>query len=83
MLSANLLDLLIKVFVGIKNDLFIDHRAILSGQVSVKSQEMLVGFLAPAIFSALWVIIATIAHSKNGDYKAPPGMLYMQDQAEL
>lgn len=30
-----------------------------------------------------WVMITIISHSKDGEYDAPPGMLYMQEKAEL
>ena len=39
--------------------------------------------MIPAIFLLFWIVISIIAYQKNGDYDAPPGMLYMQDKAEL
>lgn len=40
-------------------------------------------FMIPAILSIFWIIISVIAYQKDGEYDAPPGMLYMQDKAEL
>lgn len=39
--------------------------------------------MIPAILSIFWIIISVIAYQKDGEYDAPPGMLYMQDKAEL
>lgn len=39
--------------------------------------------MIPAAFLLFWIVISVIAYQKDGDYDAPPGMLYMQDKAEL
>ena len=70
MVSANLLNMLLRFFVGIKDDLFIDHRA-------------LKNVLVPVIFAMLWIMVCILAYGKKGEYGAPPGMLYMQDRAEF
>ena len=31
----------------------------------------------------MWLVICYVAYIKNGDYGAPPGMLYMQYKQEL
>lgn len=38
--------------------------------------------MVPLIFLNLWIAIAIFAYSKDGEYDAPPGMLYMQSKAE-
>lgn len=70
MANAHLLNMLLKLFVGIKSNLFINQSALQS-------------FLIPTVLLLLWIIIGFIGYQKDGDYDAPPGMLYMQDKAEL
>ena len=39
-------------------------------------------FLVPIIFCSLWIIIGFIAYCKKGEYGAPWGLLYMQQEEE-
>jgi hypothetical protein len=64
MLTENILNAFLKLAVGIKL-LFVDKRT-------------LGNMLLPVFFAVLWSIIATIACNADGNYNAPPGMLYMQ-----
>ena len=36
----------------------------------------------PIAFASVWCIICFMACQKDGDYNAPPGMLYMQQEDE-
>ena len=36
----------------------------------------------PSIYAMLWMAIGLVGYMKNGEYGAPPGMLYMQDKHE-
>jgi hypothetical protein len=47
--------------------------------VDMASRE---NFFAPTIFASIWVIIGVIAYRKNGEYGAPWGLLYMQQEEE-
>jgi len=75
MLTENILNLIIRFFVGLKFMLIsIDEKA------SIKS---IVYMLIPILFASLWTFICCKALKKDGDYGAPPGQMYMQSQAEL
>jgi len=63
MLTENILNAFLRLVVGIKV-LFVDKRT-------------LGNMLLPVLFAALWSIIATISCNADGNYNAPPGMLYM------
>ena len=39
--------------------------------------------IIPIIFATLWTIICCKARKQDGDYGAPPGMMYNQQKAEL
>ena len=68
MLSENVLNCILRFFVGLKL-LFFE-------KMSLKN------FLVPAIFGVAWIIIVILAYQKNGEYGAPRGLLYLQDQDE-
>ena len=34
-------------------------------------------FVIPVLFGIVWAVVLYLARKKNGDYGAPPGMLYM------
>ena len=59
---------ILRLFVGLKM-MFVD----------IASRE---NFFAPTIFASLWIIIGSIAYRKNGEYGAPWGLLYMQQEEE-
>ena len=44
---------------------------------------ILKNFMVPLMFVCLWIAICYVAYCKNGDYGAPPGMLYMQYCQEI
>lgn len=44
---------------------------------------LLKNFMLPLMFVVMWVAIWYVAYCKNGDYGAPPGMLYMQYCQEI
>jgi hypothetical protein len=70
MLTENILNLIIRFFVGLKFMLIsIDEKA------SIKS---IVYMLIPILFASLWTFICCKALKKDGDYGAPPGLMYMQ-----
>lgn len=58
----------LRLFVGLKI-MFVDFA----------SRENL---LVPSIFASLWVILGIIAYRKKGEYGAPWGLLYMQQEEE-
>jgi len=64
MANAYLLNMLLKLFVGIKQNLF-------------SNKEALYSFLAPGVLLLCWIVIGIMAYYKDGEYEAPPGMLYM------
>jgi len=68
MFAQNILVGILRLFVGLKI-MFVD----------MASRE---NFLAPTIFATIWVIIGVIAYRKNGEYGAPWGLLYMQQEQE-
>ena len=68
MLTENILNAFLRLVVGVKV-LFIDKRT-------------LGNMLLPVFFAVLWSMIATIACNADGNYNAPPGMLYMQQENE-
>ena len=68
MLSQNILVGILRLFVGLKI-MFVD----------MASRE---NFFAPTILATLWIIIGVIAYRKNGEYGAPWGLLYMQQEEE-
>lgn len=44
---------------------------------------LLKNFMLPLMFVCMWMAICYVAYCKNGDYGAPPGMLYMQYCQEI
>ena len=66
MIAENLLNFILRYAVGVKFLFFKD----------VMIQETLV----PAIFAFVWFVILAIAYSKDGEYKAPQSLFYMQKQ---
>lgn len=44
---------------------------------------LLKNFMLPLMFVCMWMAIWYVAYCKNGDYGAPPGMLYMQYCQEI
>lgn len=64
MANAYFLNMLLKLFVGIKQNMF-------------NSNSSLQSFLIPAVFLLLWIVVGIIASNRDGEYDAPPGMLYM------
>lgn len=69
MMSENALNCLLKFAVGVKH-IFL-------------SLSLLTNLILPSVFFALWIGVFAIAYAKNGEYQAPPGMLYMQQEEEL
>ena len=65
MLSENVLNFILRFFVGLKLLFF--------------EKMSLRNFLVPAIFGFVWAIVAYIAYNKNGDYGAPKGLMFMQE----
>jgi len=39
-------------------------------------------FIIPILFASLWIILGVIAYRKKGEYGAPWGLLYMQQEEE-
>lgn len=68
MFTQNILVAFLRLFVGLKI-MFVDFA----------SRE---NFLVPMIFSSLWIILGIIAYRKKGEYGAPWGLLYMQQEEE-
>lgn len=68
MLSENILNCILRFFVGIKLLFF--------------EKMTLKNFLVPAIFASIWAVVAILSYQKNGDYGAPRGLLYMQEEEE-
>lgn len=69
MLAENILNLIIRFFVGLKFML-----VNMDEKTSIKS---LVYMLIPILFASLWAIVCCAARKKDGEYGAPPGMMYM------
>ena len=68
MLSENVLNCILRFFVGLKLLFF--------------EKMTLKNFLVPAVFGAIWAIVAVLAYQKQGNYGAHRGMLYMQEEQE-
>lgn len=68
MFAQNLLVATLRLFTGLKI-MFVD----------MNSREQ---FFIPTTFGALWIILGIIAYRKNGEYGAPWGLLYMQQEQE-
>ena len=68
MLIENILNFILKFIVGIK--------MIIDTLLNDKSRAL--NLVVPIIFGIAWAFVLKIAKRKNGDYDAPPGMLYMQ-----
>ena len=66
MLSENVLNFILRFFVGLK--------LLFNEKMSLRN------FIVPAIFGFTWAIIVIIAYGKDGEYGAPRGLLFMQDQ---
>lgn len=64
MMSENSLNITLKFAVGVKH-IFL-------------SQSFLTSMILPCLFFGLWSIILYFSNKKDGDYGAPPGLLYMQ-----
>ena len=70
MVCANMANMLLRFLAGIKEDLE-------TIQVEVQAIS------APALFSSFWALVGVLAYRKDGQYGAPPGMLYMQEKELL
>lgn len=68
MFAQNVLVAILKLFVGLKI-MFVD----------MSSREK---FIVPTIFATFWFLIGIVAYRKNGEYGAPWGLLYMQQEQE-
>lgn len=68
MVTQNTLVALLRLFVGLKS-MFTD----------LTSKQNL---LIPAVFGTIWLLLAYLSYKKNGDYGAPWGLLYSQQEEE-
>lgn len=68
MMSENALNLTLKFAEGVKH-IFL-------------SVSLLTNLILPAVLCSMWLGVFVVAYAKDGDYGAPPGMLYMQQQDE-
>ncbi len=66
MLSENLLNLILRMFVQVKTMNF--------------ERDNLIQCLIPFVLAVCWAIICYVATSKQGDYGAPPGLLWRQSK---
>ena len=66
MISENCLNFILRFFVEVKTMDF--------------SYRNLSQFLVPVLFFVCWVGICYISTKKQGDYDAPPGLLYLQSR---
>lgn len=66
MFVQNIFVAILRLFVGLKI-MFVD----------MASRE---NFLVPTFFASLWIVIGVIAYRKKGEYGAPWGLLYMQQE---
>lgn len=74
MLSENVLNFILRFFVGLKSMLKnFDEKS------EIKS---LVYMTIPLLFGICWAFVCCKAKKKNGEYGAPPGMMYQQNQRE-
>ena len=64
MMSENALNCTLKFAVGVKH-IFL-------------YKSFLTNLILPVVFFTLWSIVYFISNSKNGEYGAPAGLLYMQ-----
>jgi hypothetical protein len=69
MISENALNCTLKFAVGVKH-IFL-------------YKSLLTNMILPVVFFSIWTIIGFNANSKNGDYGAPPGLLYMQQEDDI
>lgn len=72
MICENILNVILRFTVGIK--LLLVKLAF--------DKVLLKNLIIPICFVFMWLIICFVAYKKNGDYGAPPGMLYMQFKEE-
>lgn len=64
MISESILNLVLKVIVGIKELLTTDD------------PKTVIQLVAPIVFGISWIIICYFSKKKDGEYGAPPGLLY-------
>jgi hypothetical protein len=69
MMSENALNCLLKFAVGVKH-IFL-------------YKSFLTNMILPSLFFFGWAIVLYLSNSKNGEYGAPPGLFYMQQEDEL
>jgi hypothetical protein len=75
MLSENILNFILRFFVGLKSMLKnFDEKS------EIKS---VIYMIIPIFFGICWALICCKARKKNGEYGAPPGMMYQQNQKEV
>ena len=68
MIFENIANVILRFTVGLK---------VLLVKLTIDS-VMMKNFMLPLMFVCMWIAICYVAYCKNGDYGAPPGMLYMQ-----
>mmetsp|Transcript_24173 Transcript_24173/g.37165 ORF Transcript_24173/g.37165 Transcript_24173/m.37165 type:complete len:144 (-) Transcript_24173:832-1263(-) len=66
MLSENLLNLILRLFVQVKTMDF--------------KRENLISCFVPVVFAICWAVICYLSTKKQGDYGAPPGLLWKQSK---
>jgi len=75
MLSENILNFILRFFVGLKSMLKnFDEKS------EIKS---VIYMVIPIFFGTCWAFICCNARKKNGEYGAPPGMMYQHDKQEI
>lgn len=72
MILENILNIILRFTVGLKLILV----KLCFDQVLIKN------IVIPIVFTLLWTVIGYMAYRKNGEYGAPPGLLYMQAEQE-
>jgi hypothetical protein len=73
MICENIANVILRFTVGLK---------VLLVKLTIDA-VLLKNFMLPLMFVCLWMAICYVAYCKNGDYGAPPGMLYMQYCEEI
>ena len=67
MFTENILNFILRFIVALK--MMVDTLS--------NDKTKMVYLIIPLIFGIVWVTICYFASKKNGEYGAPPGMLYM------
>jgi len=74
MFSENVLNFILRFLVGLKSML---------NNFDQKSEvKSLIYMTIPLIFGICWAFVCCKAKKMNGEYGAPPGMMYQQNQRE-